>query len=61
MQWNGASLCEFNGKSIETRQKHDQNFPKEGKQLLNKYQHLKERNPKEQDCENHSLGSKYES
>ena len=40
------------------RQKHDQNFPREGKPLQNKYQRQKiEVNPKVQDCERHSQGS----
>ena len=44
------------------RQQHDQNFPMEQKPLQNKYQReKKQRNPKEQDYENHSMGSKQES
>ena len=43
------------------RQQDEKNFPMEEKPLHNKYQHQKkEINPKEQDCENHSLGSKQE-
>ena len=43
------------------RQQHDHNFQMEGKSLQNKYQRQKkERNPKEQNCENHSLGSQQE-
>ena len=35
------------------RQQHDQNFPMEGKPFQKKYLHQKkEKNPKEQDCEN---------
>ena len=41
---------------------HDQNVPMEGKPLQNKCSHWKKyRNSKEQDCENHSLGSEQES
>ena len=44
------------------RQQHGYNFPTEGKPLWNKYQfQKKETNPKEQDCQNLSLGSKKES
>ena len=37
MHQNRASCCEFDGKSMEMRQHHDQNFPMEGNSLLNKY------------------------
>ena len=40
------------------RQQHDQNFPMEAKPRQNKcYHQKKEKSPKEQDYENHSLGS----
>ena len=31
MQWNGASSFESEGKSMETEQQCDQNFPMEGR------------------------------
>ena len=57
MWWNGASCCEFDGKSIETETTHDQNVPDGGKAIAEKILVSEEINPREQDHENHSLGS----
>ena len=44
------------------RQQNDQNLPMEGKPLQKKFQRQKkEINPKEQECENHTLESEWES
>ena len=52
----GYSVVNLQEGQWKLRPQHDQNFPMEGKLLQNKYQrHKKERNPKEQDCKNHSL------
>ena len=37
MQYNGTSCCEFDGKSMEMRQHHDQNFPMKRKSFKKKY------------------------
>ena len=67
---NSHRLCDETGHPVvnlmeiqwKLRQQNDQNFPMEGKQLQNKYQRQKkELNPKEQDYENHSLGSEWDS
>ena len=67
---NSHKLCDEMGHPIvnlmesqwKPRQQNDQNFPLEGKPLQNKYYcQKKEINSKEQDYENHSLESKYES
>ena len=56
MQWNGASCCELVGKSIETETTWSE-FPNGGKAIVEQILASEERNPKEQDYENHSLGS----
>ena len=57
MQWNGASCCELVGKSIETETTTWSEFPNGGKAIVEQILASEERNPKEQDYENHSLGS----
>ena len=52
-----AFCCEFDGKSIETETTHDQNFPDGGKAIAEELLVSEEINPREQDHENHSLGS----
>ena len=43
------------------RQQHDQNFLNGGKAIIEQILVSEERNPREQHCENHSLGSEWES
>ena len=57
MWWNGASHCEFDAKSMETETTTWSEFPKGRKAIVEQILPSEERNPKEQDCENHSLGS----
>ena len=59
MQRNGASRCEYDGKLMETETTSSE-FPNGGKAIVEQMLASQERNPKEQDCENHSLGSKEE-
>ena len=60
MQWNRACFCEFAGKSTEKETKSSE-FPNGGKAIL---EQILERNERvglwkeDQNCENHSLGSK---
>ena len=67
---NSRKLCNKTGHQavnlIESqwklKQQHGHNFPMKGKPLQNKYQRQKkETYSKEQDCDNHSLGSEQES
>ena len=57
MRWNGASRCEYDGKSMQTETTTWSGFPNGGKAIVEQILALEEINPKEQDCENHSLGS----
>ena len=57
MRWNGASHCEFDGKSMETETTTWSEFPTGGKAIVEQILASEEINPKEQDYENHSLGS----
>ena len=57
MQWNMASYCELDGKSMETETITWSEFPSGGKAIVEQILASEERNPKEQDYENHSLGS----
>ena len=58
MRWNGASHCAYDEKSMETETTTWSVFPKGGKAIAELRRASKERNWKEQDCENHNLGSK---
>ena len=58
MRWNGASCCELVGKSMETETTTWSEFPNGGKAIVEQILAPEKRNPKEQDCENHSLASK---
>ena len=53
MWWNGASCCEFDGKSMETETTWSE-FPDGGKAIVEQVLASEERNPKEQYYENHS-------
>ena len=44
MQWNGASRCEFNGKSMETETKTWLEFPNEVKAIVEQILTWEERN-----------------
>ena len=55
MQWNRASHCEYDGKSMETETTWSE-FHNGGKAIVEQILGPEERNPKE-DCENQSLGS----
>ena len=55
MQWNRAPHCEFDGKSMETETTWSK-FPPGGKAIIEQILASEEIN-KEQDYENHSLGS----
>ena len=57
MQWNGASCCKFNGKSMETETTTWSEFPNEEKVIVEQMLASEEVNPKEQDYENDSLRS----
>ena len=57
MQWNGRPHCEFDGKSMETETTTRSGFPNGGKAVVEQILVSEEINPKEQDYENHSLGS----
>ena len=57
MRLNEASCCEFDGKSMETETTKSSEFPKGGKAIPEQILPSEERNPKEQDYENHSLRS----
>ena len=57
MRWNGASCSEFVGKSMETETTIWSEFPNGGKAIVEQILASEERNPKEQDYENHSLES----
>ena len=61
MQWNKASYCEYDGKSKETETTILSEFPNKGKAIVEQILALEEINPKEQDCENHSLAYRWES
>ena len=53
-----ASRCKFDGKSLETETTTWSEFPNGGKAILEQILASEERHKsKEQDCENHSLGS----
>ena len=54
MQWNGASCCEFDGKSMETETTWSE-FPNGGKAIVEQILASEEINPKEQDYENLSV------
>ena len=58
MRWNGPSHCELVGKSMETEKTTWSEFPNGGKAIVEQILASEEINPKEQDYENHSLGSK---
>ena len=58
MLWNGASPFDFDGKSVETEATTQLEFPIGGKSIVDQILASEERNPKEQDCESHSPGSK---
>ena len=58
MQWNEASCCEYDGKSMETETMTWSKFHNGGKAIVDKILASEDINPKEQDCENHSLGCK---
>ena len=49
--------CEYNGKSMETETITWSKFPNRGTAIVEQILVSEEINPKEQDCENHSLGS----
>ena len=53
MWQNGASCCEFDGKSMETETTWSE-FPDGGKAIVEQVLASEERNPKEQYYENHS-------
>ena len=57
MRWNGASFCELVEKSMETETTTWSEFPNGGKTIVEQILVSEERNSKEQDYENHSLGS----
>ena len=57
MQWNGESHCEYDGKSIETETRTWSESPNGGKAIVEQILASEEINPKDHDCENHSLGS----
>ena len=50
--------CEYDGKSMETETTTWSEFPNGGKAIVEQILASEEINPKEQDYENHSLGSK---
>ena len=52
-----ASHCEFDGNSMETETTTWSELPNGGKAIVEQILASEERNPKEQDYENHSLGS----
>ena len=61
MGWNGASRCEFDGKSMETETKTWSEFPNGRKAILEQILALEEKvKPKEEDFESHSQGSELE-
>ena len=50
MRWTGASVLSLLESQSKLRQQHDQNFPMNGKPLLNKYTSVRRKkyiNPKE--------------
>ena len=58
MQGNGTSCCEYDRKSMETETTTWSEFPDGRKAIVDQIlDQKKEMNPKEQDCEIHSLGS----
>ena len=57
MQWNREFHCKFDGKSMETVTRWSK-FPSGGEANVEQILASEERNPKEHNCENHSLGSK---
>ena len=57
MQWIGTSCCKFDGKSMETETKIWSEFLNGGKAIVEQILASEEINQKEQDYENHSLGS----
>ena len=62
MQWNRASQCEYDEKSMETETTTWSKFPNGGKVNVEQILAPEERKKsKRADCENHSLGSKWES
>ena len=58
MQWNEASCCEYDGKSMETETMTWCKFHNGGKAIVEQILASEDINPKEQDCENHNLGCK---
>ena len=57
MWWNKASCCEYDGKSMETEKTKWSEFPNGWKGLVEQILVSEQLNPKEQNCEDHSLGS----
>ena len=57
MQWNMVSYFEFVGKSMKTETTTLSEFPNGGKAIVEQILVPEERNQKEKDCEDHSLGS----
>ena len=58
MQWNGASSFEFDWKSMETETTTWSVFSNGDKYILEEILASEKVNPKDQDCENYSKGSK---
>ena len=58
--WNGASRCEFDGKSMKMETTTWSEFPNGGKAIVEQILAPEEVYPKEQDYENHSLESELE-
>ena len=57
MRWNGASCCELVGKSMETETTTWSEFANGEKAIVEQILASEDRNPNEQDYENHSLES----
>ena len=57
MQWNGASSCEFDEKSVQTEKTTWSEFPNGKKATAEQILASEERNPNEQIFESHSQGS----
>ena len=57
MRWDGASCCELVENSMETETTTWSEFSNGGKAIVEQILVSGERNSKDQDCENQSLGS----
>ena len=57
MRWNGASHCQFDGKWMKTETTTWSEYPNGCKAIVEQILASEEINPKEQDYENHHLGS----